>query len=248
VRRQIAGVLEWLVGEVGRLDVDVHLGTFAEADDILSHDPELVVIATGGWPSEFDCRGKEHALSSWDVLSGNASITGEVLLWDEIGAHPGAVTADFLTGVAQKLWFTTQDHTCLQELGVTTRPVVMKSLYTKGVEFRTDVRLKQIERQGNRLCVTLTNVLTGDETTQTVDHVVVKNGSQPFADTYEGLQPLSKNSGVVDQAATCIGRMTFPTTNEEGRFALARVGDCISSKNIHAAIYDANRLLQGWKS
>jgi hypothetical protein len=245
VRRQIAGVLEWLVDAVSKLDIDVHLRAFAERDDILSHDPDLVVIATGGWPDKIECKGKEHAVSSWDLLSGNASITGEVLFWDEIGGHPSAVTADFLSGVAEKVWFMTQDHTCLQELGVTTRPVIMKSLYAKDVKFTTDVRLKHIAREGNRLRVTLANVLTGDEMTKTVDHVVVENGSLPFADVYEELLPLSNNAGVVDHAATRVGTTSFSISNENSRFALARVGDSISSRNLHSAIYDANRLIQG---
>ncbi|SHK90398.1 hypothetical protein SAMN05444414_102198 [Roseovarius marisflavi] len=247
VRRQIAGVLEWLVDEVNWLAVDVRLGTFAEREDILQHEPDLVIIATGGWPDQIDCEGGEHALSSWDVLSGNAVTSGEVLIWDEIGAHSGAVITDFLTGVAGKVWLTTQDHTCLQELGVTTRPVVMKSLYAKGVAFKTDVKLKRIEREGNRLRVTLANVLTAQEAAQTVDHVVVENGSRPFDDVYEDLRPLSKNAGLVDQTAMQMGKAAFPSSNNDGGFALARVGDCISSRNLHAAIYDANRLIQGWR-
>ena len=247
VRRQMLGVLEWLVNEVEKLDVDVHLGKFAEGIDVLSHDPDLVVIATGGWPKEIESEGSEFAVSSWDVLSGNAIVNGEVLLWDEIGAHSGAVTADYLTDCADRVTFVTQDHTPLQELGVTTRPVAMSALYSKDVTFSTDLKIGRIERQGNRLVVTLTNTLTDAEKRMVVDHVVIENGSRPFVDLYDELFPASLNKGLVDQAAALAGRTIFPNLNQDGRFAIARVGDCVSSRNLHAAILDANRLIQGLK-
>jgi hypothetical protein len=33
-------------------------------------------------------------------------------------------------------------------------------------------------------------------------------------------------------------------TNPEGRFQVFRIGDAVASRNIHAAIYDAQRLCQ----
>lgn len=246
LRRQILSVLEWLTDEVERLNVNVHLGTFAEEADILKHEPDLVVIATGGWPTEIACPGSEHAVSSWDVLSGNAVVSGDVLLWDEIGSHPAAVTADYLSEIVDHLSFATQDHTALQELGVTTRPVAMEKLYEEGVTFCTDVVIRSIERKGNKLAVTLANTLTASENVVVMDHVVIENGSRPFVDTYRDLLRLSKNEGKVDQTAVTSEEATFPNINESGQFYLARVGDCVSSRNLHAAILDANRLIQGW--
>jgi len=57
------------------------------------------------------------------------------------------------------------------------------------MKFTTDVRLKHIAQEGNRLRMTLANVLTGDQMTKAVDHVVVENGSRPFANVYEGCYP-----------------------------------------------------------
>jgi len=244
VRRQIAGVLEWLVDEVAALSIMVHLGTYAEQDDIIGHNPDLVVVATGGWPADLSCTGAEHATSSWDVLSGNAAVLGDVLIWDEIGAHAGAVTADFLASKAATVRLATPDHTPLIDLGVTTRSVAMKSLYTAGVTFATDMNLTHIQTQGNRLRATLSNVLTGYEMTHEVDQIVVENGSRPFVEIYDALVPLSRNLGETDQSAIAVGKVQFPIHNGEGEFAIVRVGDAVSSRNLHAAIYDANRLMQ----
>jgi hypothetical protein len=38
------------------------------------------------------------------------------------------------------------------------------------------------------------------------------------------------------------GRPQALRTNEAGRFQLFRIGDAVSARNIHAAIYDALRL------
>ena len=48
-------------------------------------------------------------------------------------------------------------------------------------------------------------------------------------------------------AALIMGGSTKPqtiVTNPEGSFRLFRIGDAVSSRNIHAAIYDALRLMK----
>jgi len=244
IRRQIASVLEWLIDEVSALPISICLGTYAEQEDITRHDPDIVIIATGGWPEEIKCEEVGRSISSWDILSGNSTVSGDVLIWDEIGAHSGAVTADFLTHKVNSLVLTTPDHTPLLELGVTTRSVAMKALYSAGVEFITDVNLTKVEQQQNRLVATLTNILTSTETTFEVDHVVVENGSQPFIDVYKALLPISRNLGEIDQKSILSGNILFPVHNAEGTFSIVRIGDSVSSRNLHAAIYDANRLMQ----
>ena len=246
VRRQITGVLEWLVDEVAALSIKAHLGTYAEQDDVIGHNPDLVVVATGGWPTDLSCTGAAHATSSWDVLSGNAAVLGDVLIWDEIGAHAGAVTADFLASKAATVRLATPDQTPLMEPGVTTRSVAMKSLYTAGVTPETDINLTHIQTQGTRLLATLSNVLTGSEMIYEVDQIVVENGSRPFVDIYNTLMPLSRNLGEIEQSAIAVGKAKFPSHNRQGEFAIVRVGDAVSCRNLHVAIYDANRLMQGY--
>ncbi|MGC1206555.1 MAG: hypothetical protein WA880_01225, partial [Ornithinimicrobium sp.] len=52
----------------------------------------------------------------------------------------------------------------------------------------------------------------------------------------------STNLGEVDQSALLEGRAQDVRTHPEGTYQLFRVGDAVSSRNIHAAIYDALRL------
>jgi len=183
--------------------------------------------------------------SSWDVLSGRAQVSGDILLWDKIGNHPGAVMAEVLAGQGRALAFATPDPRPLTELGPTTHSVAMRALYRAGVGFLPDMDLARIEPAGNRHRVTLRNTLTGEETVLTVDHVVVETGTAPMGDLFDDLRAASFNDGEVDQRAFARDETVFPRVNSSGSFALARIGDAVASRNLHAAIYDAARLVQG---
>jgi hypothetical protein len=56
------------------------------------------------------------------------------------------------------------------------------------------------------------------------------------------LKPLSVNLGAVDYEALVAGRPQTLVRHAAGSFRLLRIGDAVSSRNIHAAIYDALRL------
>lgn len=66
----------------------------------------------------------------------------------------------------------------------------------------------------------------------------------PLDDLYFDLRPMSRNEGAVDHAALIDGRQQSIVTNSNGAFQLFRIGDAVSSRNTHAAIYDALRLVK----
>jgi hypothetical protein len=74
--------------------------------------------------------------------------------------------------------------------------------------------------------------------------VVVDFGTQPLAEVYFELKPQSSNLGAVDYGALMEGRPQSLVRNPDGRFQLFRIGDAVSSRNIHAAVYDALRLVK----
>jgi hypothetical protein len=55
--------------------------------------------------------------------------------------------------------------------------------------------------------------------------------------------PLSKNEGEVNYDKLIKGEQQNIIKNNNNKFNLYRIGDAVSSRNIHAAIYDALRLL-----
>jgi hypothetical protein len=72
-----------------------------------------------------------------------------------------------------------------------------------------------------------------------VDQVVVNHGTIPMDDLYFALKPKSSNRGAVDYMRLIEGE---PQEVMDGGFQLFRIGDAVSARNTHAAIYDALRL------
>jgi hypothetical protein len=68
------------------------------------------------------------------------------------------------------------------------------------------------------------------------------NGTLPADDLYFDLKSGSINLGEVDQSALLAGTAQNQMNNPDGAYQLFRIGDVVTSRNIHAAIYDALRL------
>jgi pyruvate/2-oxoglutarate dehydrogenase complex dihydrolipoamide dehydrogenase (E3) component len=120
----------------------------------------------------------------------------------------------------------------------------MRALQDKDVTFTVARRLLNVERDGNRLKATIGTDYSSHTSTALYDQVVINYGTQPLADLYFELRDLSSNGGAVDQDALIMGRAQTIVRNPDGRFQLFRIGDAVSSRNTHAAIYDALRLMK----
>jgi N-methyl-L-proline demethylase len=79
-----------------------------------------------------------------------------------------------------------------------------------------------------------------------VDLVIVENGTAPLDDLYFALKEGSVNRGEVDYPALIAGRKQALLTNPDGAYRLFRIGDAITSRNIHAAIYDGLRFAKAF--
>jgi 2,4-dienoyl-CoA reductase-like NADH-dependent reductase (Old Yellow Enzyme family) len=242
-RREILGITGWLEREVELAGADVRLNSYAEAEDVLALEPDVVVVATGGTPNTgFFGEGEDLVVSGWDVLSGQVGLSGEVLVYDENGQHQGPSVAEFLARRGVKVELVVPDRMPAVELGATNSAQFMKALYGSGVGFVPDLGLRGVRRDGNRLVATFRNMYTEERHERRADHVVVEHGTLPADELYFGLKDASRNRGEVDLDALLHGRPQAIVHNPDGRFALFRVGDAVASRNIHAAIYDSLRL------
>jgi hypothetical protein len=61
---------------------------------------------------------------------------------------------------------------------------------------------------------------------------------------YFALKPASSNLGAIDIARLVAGMPQNLVHNPRGTFQLFRLGDAVSARNTHAAIYDALRLVK----
>lgn len=244
-RDQMAGITRWLSMELARLKVDLRLNTAADAATVRALAPEIVVVATGGVPDLAEIAGWHAAdglvAGAHDVLSGSVPVDGNVLVYDRHGHYAGITCADFLAQRGCLVELVTPDIMAAEELGGTTQPLYLKRLYEKDVILTPNMALTEVYREGQRRVAVLHNEFTGAAEERLVDHVVVENGVRPAEELYFALKPFSRNRGQVDLARQT-AHEPQPEATGEGEFTLYRVGDCVSARDIHGAIYDAVRL------
>lgn len=242
-REEIAGISGWLAQELELLGVEVRLNSYAEADDVLAEAPEVVIVATGGLPdTSFLEAGEELVSTVWDVLGGYVEPTGKVLLYDDHGWHQGPSTAIALAKKGAQVEMVTPDRMIAFEIGATNYPNYLRDAYRLDVTLTPDLELRAVRREGNRLVATFWNEYSEAATERTADHVVVEHGTLPVDELYQALQAGSRNGGEIDLDGLVAGEAREIVANPEGRYLLYRVGDAVSSRNIHAAIYDSLRL------
>ena len=239
-REALSGIARWLIGQVTRLGVDVRLGTEATEAAILAEKPDVVIVATGGLPSRGHAPGAEKAVTTWDVLTGAVELSGSVLLYDEMGQHNAASTAEQIARRGALLEMVTHDRWIAAEVGTTNQPIHYRELYKLGVIMTPNMELAEIYPEGNRLVAVLRNTMTGAEEERIVDHIVVEHGTLPVDGLYFGLKDGAANRGVTDLEALIAGQPQHEAP--PGGYVLYRIGDAVAGRNIHAAIYDALRL------
>ena len=242
-RQEIRGIIDWRLAQCAAAGVEIRYHTLADSDDVLGLAPDVVIIATGGTPNvSFLAAGSDLVVTGWDILSGSAKPAETVLLYDDNGAHPGMMAAEFIAGAKSKLELVTPERSLAPDVGGVNYPAYFRALAKAGVTTTMNTRLRSVRRDGNGLVATLWSDYGKCATERRVDQVVVEHGTLPAADLYFALRPLSRNLGEVDYAAFIGGKPQHIVRNPAGGFDLWRIGDAVASRNIHAAILDALRL------
>ncbi len=239
-RKDLIGIVDWLKLQIDQLGVDIRWNTFADKQSIEAETPDVVIIASGGLPDTDYVDGGEHCLSVWDVLAGS-QISGSVLVYDDNGQHQGPSCADYLSDDKNiSVEFVTPDRSPAVEMGTLNFPIYMEHFYKKGVTLTPDHRLQSVTKQGNKLKALFSNEYGGPQIERTVDYMVVEHGTVPFDDIFQEMRDSSINKGTIDYDALRTNTPQ-PSPDTQG-YRLFRIGDAVSSRNIHAAIYDALRL------
>jgi NADPH-dependent 2,4-dienoyl-CoA reductase/sulfur reductase-like enzyme len=243
-RAEIIGIVEWRMAELERLCVDIRFNTYAEAEDVRQLDPDIVVVATGGVPGGYAVEeGAELAVTSWDILAGDARPGEDVLLFDDNGAHPGMAAAEILADAGAKLEIVSPERYFAPEMGGLNVVPYMQALHGAGVTVTPMMRVSRLRREGNKIAATLWSPYRqADCGERVVDQVVLEQATLPLDELYFALKEDSVNRGEVDHEALVAGRAQEICTNPQGRFRLYRIGDAVAARNVHAAIYDALRL------
>jgi len=246
-RREMIGIVDWRMAQCAALGVAFHFNTYAEAADVTALSPDIVIVATGGVPNLelFESDGDvPHVISAWDILSGDATPAETMLIYDEAGDHPALQAAEMAAAAGSRVEIMTPDRTFAPEIMGLNLVPYMRALQDKDVTFTVTRRLRDVRREGNALTATIGTDYSDHTDERRYDQVVVNYGTVPLDDLYLDLRPLSSNGGAVDYDALIDGRGQEGVRNPDGAFRLFRIGDAVSARNTHAAIYDALRLVR----
>ena len=244
-RREMIGIVDWRMAQCEASGVSFRFNTYAEAADILAETPDVVVVATGGFPhTEVLQEGNDLVVSAWDIIAGDVKPGTNVLVSDDAGDHAGLQAAEIIAGSGAKVEVMTPDRSFAPEVMAMNLVPYMRSLQKKDVTFTVTFRLEAAQRSGNQLLARVGSDYGGVNKEQTVDQILVNHGTIPLDELYFELKPLSWNGGAVDHDELIAGRSQTRATNPDGAFQLFRIADAVVARNAHAAIYDALRLVK----
>ena len=246
-RREMISIIDWRMSQCAARDVEFHFNTWGEISNISALNPDIVIVATGGIPNTelFESSNDtDHVVTAWDIIAGDVKPADNILIYDESGDHPALQAAEIAANAGAKVEIMTPDRTFSPEIMAMNLVPYMRSLQDKDVTFTVTRRLLDVRRAGNKLMATIGTDYSNFSQQQSYDQIVINYGTMPLDDLYFELKPLSKNYGAVDYDALINGRPQTLIRNCNGTFQLFRIGDAVSARNTHAAIYDALRLVK----
>jgi N-methyl-L-proline demethylase len=241
-RAEMISIIDWRLNQCLSKGVKFHFNVWAEATTILAEAPDVVVVATGGFPEKDILKsGNELTVSTWDILSGDAKPGQNVLIYDDAGDHAALQAAEMVAKTGARVEIMTPDRSFAPEVMAMNLVPYMRTLQKLDTVFTVTYELESVARQGNQLKCIVGSHYGGVAQTRLVDQVVVNHGTLPLDELYFELKPLSKNLGEINYDALDNGGTLMPDRNPEGTFHLCRIGDAVASRNTHAAIYDGLR-------
>ncbi|MEZ5734104.1 MAG: FAD-dependent oxidoreductase [Paracoccaceae bacterium] len=188
-RAQILDLLDWYERQFERLQVRLHLNTYADAEDIRALAPDAVVLATGSLPDEDGFQrwmpgkdrlpgiGKGNVWSPEDVMRREAKLGDQVILYDEGGNWRGLGTAWAMAERGHEVTIVTPEAFVGKELARTSSDIALRPRLAKlGVSFLTEHLIAEWHGDG----ATLRNLLTGAETRLAATALVMSTTNRAF--------------------------------------------------------------------
>ena len=246
-RRDLAGIVEWRVAELARLGVELRLDTFADAGLLASLPPVVVIVATGGLPQLPPLEtGADLVVTSWEMIGGDVKPAGDVLFFDDNGTHSALTAAEMIARTpGVRLEIVTPERMFGIAVGGLNHVPYARAFNETDTRITINQRMFAVHRRDDgRLAAVIGSDHSSHRVERVVDQVVVDFGTAASDELYHELRSASTNAGAVDYDALTQGRPQTLVRNPEGAFQLFRIGDAVENRNIHAAIYDALRLVK----
>ncbi len=220
-------IIDYYKATLPRRGVDIRLNTEVTPEMVLKEQPDIVVVATGAAPFKPPIEAVEapYVYQSWDVLRNNVQTGRDVVIVG--GGSVGLETALFLaekgTISPEQVYFLTihqaETQETLRELalkgiknvtviemarrmgqdvGPSTRWVVMKELDLRGVKLVTQAKMKEISE--NNVVYTDSE---GNDVAVRADSVVLAMGSRPLNSLAKELESKGVEVKVIGDANKC---------------------------------------------
>ncbi|MEM9603645.1 MAG: FAD-dependent oxidoreductase [Pseudomonadota bacterium] len=242
-RRELLGIVDWRVQQIEASGGTLRYHCWADTEQVLAHNPDVVFVATGGVAhTDILEAGNELVVSAWDIIAGDVKPGERVLLYDDAGDHTGLQAAEVVGKAGAELDFVTPDRgPALDVMGVNLSPY-MRELQACNMTTTLGRRLLSVSREGNRLVAHFNSDYREDLRFEAqYDQIIVNHGTEALSELYFDLLAGSSNTGEVDYDALIAGQPQTIVRNPEGRYQVFRLGDAVSGRNIHAAVFDGLR-------
>ena len=188
-RAQILDLLDWYERQFERLQVRIHLNTYAEAEDIRALTPDAVVLATGSLPDDGGFQrwlpgtdrmpgiGQGNVFSPEDVMRREARLGDAVILYDEGGNWRGLGTAWAMAERGLEVTIVTPEPFIGKELARSSADLGLRPRLAKlGVTFLTEHLVA--EWLGD--AAMLRNMLTGALSRRAASALVMSTTNRAF--------------------------------------------------------------------
>ena len=188
-RAQILDLIDWYERQFEKLQVRLHLNSYAEAADIRALNPDAVVLATGSLPDEDGFQrwmpeaerlpgiDRGNVWSPEDVMRREAKLGDHVILYDEGGNWRGLGTAWAMAERGHQVTIVTPEPFIGKELARTSADIPLRPRLAKlGVTFLTEHLIA--EWHGH--AATIRNMLTGVETRLDAAALVMSTTNRAF--------------------------------------------------------------------
>ena len=246
-RKDMMGIIDWRMQQCIKKNVKFNFNIIAEVQDVINENPDTIIIATGGMPNLelFETKKDlENVFTSWDIISGDVKLAENILIYDEAGDHTAMQSAEIAIEKGSTVEFMTPDRLISSEImGMNLTPY-LKNLQNKKITYSIAKRLIDVSIKGNKLNATIGSDYDENFKNNSIyDQIFLNYGVKPLDELYFNLVSFSKNEGEVNYTKFIKGEIQNIIKNKNNKFNLYRIGDAVSSRNIHAAIYDALRLV-----
>jgi mycofactocin system FadH/OYE family oxidoreductase 2 len=216
-RQEIEGVIRWLLTQVGKLEVEIRLGTEVTPEIVFEQAPDAVVVATGSIPKENPfpgCYSFPQVCHAEQILKGEVEPAEKVILIDMEGHHKATSTAELLADMGKTVHILTPSLFIGGKLGPLQDLFLMRQrLIKKGVTFTPDIAVLEIQGTTIKGLNVYSNALIDFEG---YDTVVLAAGNRVDDSLYFALKGKVKE--------------------------LYRIGDCVAPRKIDMAIWEGNRV------